>query len=84
MNNYLNKKIKESLAMIKINNDTTWFVPNRKILNMSILEFVEFERARLAETTPDNPKYKHHYSNDAKTKPDNKPVQLSFFDDMEY
>ena len=84
MNKDLNKKIIEGLGMIKINNDTTWFVPNRKILNMSILEFVEFERARLSETTPDNPKYKHHYSNDAETKPVNKPVQISFFVELEY
>lgn len=81
----LQKRIKEGLDMIKINDDTTWYVPNRKALKMSILEFAEFERARLNETNQDNPKYYNHYHNDkAKTKPDNKPIQLSFFDDMEY
>lgn len=84
MNKDLQKKIKYGLNQIKINNDTTWFVPNRKFLNMSILEFVEFERERLKETSPDNLKYYYHYSNDAKTVPDNKLTQLSFFKDLEY
>lgn len=84
MTNDLNKKIKDALDMIKINNDTTWYIPNRQMLKMSILEFVEFERARLLETNQDNPKYYYHYSSDAKIKPDNKPIQISFFEELEY
>lgn len=59
----MNQKIKQALELIQINDDCTWIVPNRSTLNMSIEEFVEFERARLAETGPHNPKYFNHYKN---------------------
>lgn len=56
-------KIKNALDLIEIRKDGTWIVPNRKSLNMTIEEFVEFERARLAETNALNPKYFNHYAN---------------------
>lgn len=56
-------KIKKALDLIEIRKDGTWIVPNRKSLNITIEEFVEFERARLNETGPNNPKYFNHYSN---------------------
>lgn len=37
--------------------------PNQMLDLESIEEFVEFERARLNETGPNNPKYFNHYSN---------------------
>ena len=60
----MNKKIQEALNFIKIDENGNWFVPNRKMLNMSIYEFIEFERARIAEFNDDkikNTKYKYHY-----------------------
>lgn len=57
-------KIKKALDLIEIRKDGTWIVPNRKSLNMTIEEFVEFERARLAETNALNPKYFNHYTNE--------------------
>lgn len=86
-NNYRN--ILFALFEIKINDDTTWFVPNRlwleKISHTKNVDFAWFERLRLFETTPDNPKYFNHYHNDkGKTKSDNKPIQISFFDGLEY
>lgn len=56
-------KIKKALDLIEIRKDGTWIVPNRKSLKMTIEEFVEFERARLSETNPNNPKYFNHYAN---------------------
>lgn len=58
-------KIKKALDLIEIRKDGTWIVPNRKSLNMTIEDFVEFERARLAETDPFNPKYFNHYANES-------------------
>lgn len=84
---YLN--ILRALSQIKINNDTTWFVPNRewleKISHTKYVDFVWFERLRLMETNPNNAKYYNHYHNtNANTKPTNKPIQMSFFNGMEY
>ncbi len=48
----------------KIQDQGNWFVPNRKMLNMSMSEFIEFERARIEEFNNDdikNTKYKFHY-----------------------
>lgn len=57
-------KIKKALDLIEIRKNGTWIVPNRKSLNMTIEEFVEFERARLNETDAFNPKYFNHYANE--------------------
>ena len=60
----MNDKIQKALEMIKIDENGNWFVPNRKMLNMSISEFIQFERARIAEFNDDkikNTKYKYHY-----------------------
>ena len=60
----MNDKIQIVLKMIKIDENENWFVPNRKMLNMSISEFIQFERARIAEFNDDkikNTKYKYHY-----------------------
>ena len=60
----MTKKIQEGLNLIKIDDQGNWFVPNRKMLNMSISEFIQFERARIAEFNDDKikkTKYKYHY-----------------------
>ena len=60
----MNDKIQIALKMIKIDENGNWFVPNRKMLNMSISEFIQFERARISEFNDDkikNTKYKYHY-----------------------
>lgn len=60
----MNQKIKEALSQIKCNSDMSWFVPNREMLNMSIKEFIEFERARILEFDDEkikNTKYKSHF-----------------------
>ena len=57
-------KIQKALKLIKIDENGNWFVPNRKMLKMSMSEFIEFERARIAEFNDDkikNTKYKYHY-----------------------
>ncbi|MBU3830953.1 MAG: hypothetical protein H9897_02250 [Candidatus Ureaplasma intestinipullorum] len=41
----MNDKIQKALEMIKIDENGNWFVPNRKMLNMSMSEFIQFERA---------------------------------------
>ncbi len=69
----MNNKIKNALDMIKIDDQGNWFVPNRKMLNMSISEFIQFERKRIVEFNDDkikNTKYKYHYCsfNDLKNK----------------
>ena len=69
----MTKKIQEALNLIKIDDQGNWFVPNRKMLNMSMSEFIQFERARIAEFNDDkikNTKYKYHYCsfNDLKDK----------------
>lgn len=83
MEKSLKQRIKEGLDMIKINNDTTWVVPNRKTMNMSILEFVEFERARLLETNENNPKYWNHYHNKNALIKKREPEQLSLWTEEE-
>ena len=40
-------KKQEALNLIKIDDQGNWFVQNRKMLNMSISEFIQFERARM-------------------------------------
>ena len=60
----MNNKIKNALDMIKIDDQGNWFVPNRKQLGFSMSEFIEFERARIAEFNNDdiiNTKYKFHF-----------------------
>lgn len=60
----MEKKISEALKQIKCNSDMSWFVPNREMLNMSLEEFIEFERARILEFDNEeikNTKYKSHY-----------------------
>ena len=60
----MTKKIQEALNLIKIDDQGNWFVPNRKMLNMSMSEFIEFERARIEEFNNDdikNTKYKFHF-----------------------
>ena len=60
----MNKKIKYALEQIKVDEQGNWFVPNRKMLNMTMEEFIEFERARLKEFEDEQiraTKYKHHY-----------------------
>ena len=60
----MTKKIQEALNLIKIDENGNWFVPNRKMLKMSMSEFIEFERARIAEFNNDdikNTKYKFHF-----------------------
>ena len=60
----MNDKIQKALEMIKIDENGNWFVPNRKMLNMSISEFIQFERARIVEFNDDkikNTKYKYHF-----------------------
>ncbi len=60
----MTKKIQEALNLIKIDDQGNWFVPNRKMLKMSISEFIEFERARIEEFNNDdikNTKYKFHF-----------------------
>lgn len=61
---FMNNKIKAALEQIKIDKNCNWFVPNRKMLNMTIEEFIEFERERLKEFEDEQirrTKYKHHY-----------------------
>lgn len=60
----MNKKIKYALEQIKVDKDCNWFVPNKKMLNMTTEEFIKFERARLKEFDNEQirtTKYKHHY-----------------------
>ena len=60
----MTKKIQEALNLIKIDDQGNWFVPNRKQLGFSMSEFIEFERARIAEFNNDdiiNTKYKFHF-----------------------
>ena len=60
----MTKKIQDALNLIKIDDQGNWFVPNRKMLNMSISEFIQFERARIAEFNNDDiksTKYKFHF-----------------------
>lgn len=60
----MTKKIQEALNLIKIDDQGNWFVPNRKQLGFSMSEFIEFERARIAEFNDDkikNTKYKFHF-----------------------
>ncbi len=61
----MNDKIQKALEMIEVDENGNWFVPNRKMLNMSMSEFIQFERARIAEFNDDKikkTKYKYHYS----------------------
>lgn len=58
-------KIKKALEMIKIDQNGNWYVPNRKRLNMSMEEFIEFERQRIMEFFDEqkrDTKYKWHYA----------------------
>lgn len=77
-----------ALSEIKINNDTTWFVPNRDWFNKRYnfdIDFSWYERLRLLQTGPNNPKYQNHYSDFGEYKsPQKKPIQMSWFDEMEY
>ena len=60
----MTKKIQEALNLIKIDDQGNWFFPNRKMLNMSMSKFIEFERARIEEFNNDdiiNTKYKFHF-----------------------
>lgn len=57
-------KIKNALKKIKIDDQGIWHVPNRKELNMSFDEFIEFERQRILEFYDEqkrSTKYKFHY-----------------------
>lgn len=59
------KKIDEALKTIKCDKLGNWYVPNRESLGMTILEFAEFERARLLEFENEKireTKYKWHYA----------------------
>lgn len=60
-------KIKKALKMIKIYQNGNWYVPNRKALNMSMEDFIEFERQRIMEFFNEQKretKYKWHYEDD--------------------
>lgn len=60
----MDPKIKAALKTIKVDKLGNWYVPNRQQLNMTILEFANFERARLMEFENEEiraTKYKHHY-----------------------
>lgn len=60
----MKKKINEALSQIKCNSDMSWFVPNREMLNMTLEEFIEFERARILEFDDEKikkTKYKSHF-----------------------
>lgn len=57
-------KIENGLSLIKVDEHGNWFVPNRKNLNMTISEFIEFERKRILEFENEqikNTKYKYHF-----------------------
>lgn len=57
-------KIDIMLNEIKIDKEGNWFIPNRKKFNLTISEFAEFERQRIAEfETKKDTKYKYHYDN---------------------
>ncbi len=59
------RKIKKHLQKIKINEDNTWYVPNRKQLKLSLNEFIEFERMRITSTEKQKKKkYKNHYQDE--------------------
>ena len=61
----MEQKIKEALEQIKLDKHCNWFVPNRKMLNMTMEEFIEFERARIMEFRNEqtiNSKYREHYN----------------------
>lgn len=60
----MEQKIKEALKKIKIDKNGNWYVPNRKMLNMTMEEFIEFERARIKEFEDEQireNKYRYHY-----------------------
>lgn len=60
----MKQKIRKALEKIYIFPCGHWYVPNRKELNMSVKEFIEFERYRLNEFSNDKikmEKYKYHY-----------------------
>lgn len=58
----LQEKINIMLSEIRIDNKGNWIVPNRKRFNLTISEFVEFERQRIMEyETKKDTKYKYHY-----------------------
>lgn len=53
--------MKKYLDLIRIDQHCNWHVPNREILGLSIMEFAEFERQRLAEFNEFNKKGKYYY-----------------------
>lgn len=58
----LKERISAALDLIKIDNEGWWFIPSRGMLNMTIEEFIEFDRARIIETKQKKTtKYKYHY-----------------------